>query len=86
MEKLPSIKALFGAIIAIFFLVGFSFLYQRFTKLEFRSDVSILGSYLRASSQIQYHLMKDNEISTEEQIEVVQQMAIWYFTNSSNEN
>lgn len=71
MEKLPSIKALFGAIIAIFFLVGFSFLYQRFTKLEFRSDVSILGSYLRASSQIQYHLMKDNEISTEEQIEVI---------------
>ena len=50
MEKLPSIKALLGAIIVIFSLALFGFFYQKFTKLEFRSDVSILGSYLRASS------------------------------------
>lgn len=73
MEKLPSIKALLGAIIAIFSLALFGFFYQKFTKLEFRSDVSILGSYLRASSLSSIRLIeKYTKEPTEEQIEVIQ--------------
>lgn len=73
MEKLPSIKALLGDVIAIFSLMVFGFCYQKFTKLEFRSDVSILGSYLRASSQIQIDsIIKYYQKPDEKQLEVIE--------------
>jgi len=52
MEKLPSVKALLGAIIAVCSFQIFTLSYHEVTKLEFHSDVSTMGSYLRASSMI----------------------------------
>jgi len=66
MEKLPSVKALCGAIIVVFCLQMFSSFYQEVTKLEFHSDVSTMGSYLRASSVILDEMNEENEMQTDE--------------------
>jgi len=73
MEKLPSVRALSGAVIAIFFFLGFALLYQFMTKLRFQSDVSTMGSYLRASSMIQTtELLKPKNQIEEIEKEVLQ--------------
>lgn len=69
MEKLPSIKALMGAIIAVCSFQIFTVSYYEVTKLEFHSDVSTMGSYLRASSIIQTEEISNLEDLEEEIIE-----------------
>lgn len=66
MEKLPSIRALCGAIIVVFFFQIFVSFYHDVTKLEFHSDVSTMGSYLRASS-VNISDTKNAEILKEEE-------------------
>lgn len=61
MEKLPSIRALCGAIIVVFLLEMFATFYHEVTRLEFHSDVSTMGSYLRASSIIQNEVLTNVE-------------------------
>lgn len=65
MEKLPSVKALVGAIIAVFLLEVFATFYHEVTKLEFHSDVSTMGSYLRASSIVQNEILENVEETKE---------------------
>lgn len=73
MEKLPSVRALIGAVIVIFSFVVFGIFYQTIAKFSVRSDVSILGSYLRAGSRFQTNLMKKSTNQQfEEQIEVIE--------------
>jgi hypothetical protein len=72
MEKLPSVKALLGAIIVILSLVVLRSHYQVLANLPIRSDVSILGSYLRASSKIPINLITKNNQMASEHIEVVE--------------
>ena len=59
MEKLPSVRALIGAIIVVFLLEVFATFYHEVTKLEFHSDVSTMGSYLRASSIVQNEILEN---------------------------
>lgn len=66
MEKLPSVRALVGAVIVVFFFQIFTSFYHEVTKLEFHSDVSTMGSYLRASSMLQNdELIEMKEENTE---------------------
>lgn len=67
MEKLPSVRALLGAVIVVFFFQIFVSFYHEVTKLEFHSDVSTLGSYLRASSVI----LNDLDQNLEEENETI---------------
>ncbi len=69
MEKLPSVKALIGAIIAIFFFLVWIFVYQRITIMDLQSDVSTMGSYLRTRSFFQNSLQAN---SKQQEVEVIQ--------------
>ena len=73
MEKLPSVRALLGAIIFILSLVVLRSHYQVLANLPIRSDVSILGSYLRASSKIPMNMItKYYQEPISDQIEVIE--------------
>ena len=69
MEKLPSVRALLGAIIVVFLLEVFATFYHEVTKLEFHSDVSTMGSYLRTRSFFQNDIKKQSE---QKEVEVIQ--------------
>lgn len=69
MEKLPSVKALRGAIIVIFFFLVWVFVYQSVIVMEFQSDVSTMGSYLRTRSFFQNDIKKQSE---QKEVEVIQ--------------
>lgn len=71
MEKLPSIKALLGAIIAIFSLQVLSSYVESYTKLEFQSDVSTLGSSLRHKTMLDVENNHEPVIKEEIQEEVL---------------
>ncbi|MCI8394706.1 MAG: glucosaminidase domain-containing protein [Bacilli bacterium] len=73
MEKLPSVKALFWAVIAILLVMIFAWITSGITKLRFQSDISTLKTYFRLSS---IHHAKDvlmeKKRLPEEKIEVIQ--------------
>lgn len=50
MEKLPSVRALCGAIIVVLFFQFFIHSYKEVTKLEVHSDINTMGSYIRTST------------------------------------
>ena len=71
MEKLPSVRALLGAVIAIFSLVFVAQTYEIYTKMEFQSDVSTMGSYLRASSMNNEKIQNEEKEKKEEELQEV---------------
>ena len=69
MEKLPSVKALSGAINVIFLFLVWVFFYKSVIVMEFQSDVSTMGSYLRTRSFFQNDIKKQSE---QKEVEVIQ--------------
>lgn len=79
MEKLPSVRALLGAIIAILSFQIFTESYHEVTKLEFHSDVSTMGSYLQAATFMQEDevLVLESEIEkSENQVPIAQEVIL----------
>lgn len=71
MEKLPSVRALVGAVIAIFLFQVIASFYHEAVRIEFQSDVSTMGSYLRASSIAIHEEDVTNNLEKETKTEVL---------------
>lgn len=72
MEKLPSVRALMWAIIAIFCFEFVAGTFEHVTKFEFQSDVSTMGSYLRATTMnINLEVQENSEEKEQELQEVL---------------
>lgn len=65
MKKLPSIKALCGAIVVVLFVLGVFSCYQGITQLEFHNDVSTMGSYSRANTYDTEKMQNKGEASNQ---------------------
>lgn len=70
MKKLPSVRALCGAVIVILFVFGLFCSMRGVSQLEFHNDVNRMGSVLRASQSETEEISQTKEKKTEKLLEV----------------